>query len=183
MSISYVCVSIHGIILRSTLSRRSPKQRVGPATSEPSGADISVNAWRTPAGNRRSGGSQASPRVDNSSISGTARGQQGGHFPIKPVSVQNGIVMPRLIPTLMLAALVVNISARAQHMNEKDSPCVNTVVTVDLANCLAKSQGCGGRSVECRVRQASREARRRREAAPCGASTPLDPVSGFQLYG
>ena len=48
--------------------------------------------------------------------------------------------MPRLIPTLMLAALVVNISARAQHMNEKDSPCVNTVVTVDLANCLAKAR-------------------------------------------
>jgi uncharacterized protein YecT (DUF1311 family) len=41
----------------------------------------------------------------------------------------------------MLAAMAANISARAQHMNEKDSPCVNTVVTVDLANCLAKARG------------------------------------------
>jgi hypothetical protein len=53
--------------------------------------------------------------------------------------------MPRLIPTLMLAALAANTAAHAQHMNDKDSLCVNTVVTVD--------------------------------------PSPLDPVSGFQLYG
>jgi len=28
----------------------------------------------------------------------------------------------------------------AQHMNEEDSPYVNTVVTVDIANCLAKAR-------------------------------------------
>jgi uncharacterized protein YecT (DUF1311 family) len=41
---------------------------------------------------------------------------------------------------LMLAVLAVNIPARAQHMNEKDSPCANIVVTVELANCFAKAR-------------------------------------------
>jgi uncharacterized protein YecT (DUF1311 family) len=41
---------------------------------------------------------------------------------------------------LMVAALAANIPARAQHMNEKDSPCANVVVTVELANCLAKAR-------------------------------------------
>jgi uncharacterized protein YecT (DUF1311 family) len=47
--------------------------------------------------------------------------------------------MTRLILMLMAAVLAANIPARAQHMNEKDSPCANVVVTVELANCLAKA--------------------------------------------
>jgi uncharacterized protein YecT (DUF1311 family) len=55
-------------------------------------------------------------------------------------SIQNGIEMSRLIPTLTLAVLAANIPAHAQHMNEKDSPCANVVVTVELANCIANAR-------------------------------------------
>jgi len=48
--------------------------------------------------------------------------------------------MLQLIFMLMVAVLAANIPARAQHMNEKDSPCANVVVTVELANCLAKAR-------------------------------------------
>jgi uncharacterized protein YecT (DUF1311 family) len=44
-------------------------------------------------------------------------------------------------PLLILIALfAVNVPIRAQHMNAKDSPCANIVVTVDLTNCLAKAR-------------------------------------------
>ncbi|HWZ30369.1 MAG TPA: lysozyme inhibitor LprI family protein [Bryobacteraceae bacterium] len=48
--------------------------------------------------------------------------------------------MPQLSSVLLLAVLAVNIPARAQHMNEKDSPCANVVLTVELANCFAKAR-------------------------------------------
>jgi len=48
--------------------------------------------------------------------------------------------MPRLPLALALAAAVVNIPAGAQHMNEKDSPCANVVVTADLAGCLSTAR-------------------------------------------
>jgi len=48
--------------------------------------------------------------------------------------------MPRLILMLIAALLAANRPVRAQYMNEKDSPCSNTVVTVDLANCLAHAR-------------------------------------------
>jgi uncharacterized protein YecT (DUF1311 family) len=48
--------------------------------------------------------------------------------------------MPRLLVTLIAAMLTAKIPVRAQHMNEKDSPCANVVVTVDLANCLARAR-------------------------------------------
>jgi uncharacterized protein YecT (DUF1311 family) len=48
--------------------------------------------------------------------------------------------MPRLTLTLIVAALAGNAPALAQHMNEKDSPCADVVVTVKLANCLAKAR-------------------------------------------
>jgi uncharacterized protein YecT (DUF1311 family) len=49
-------------------------------------------------------------------------------------------VMTRLTIALLLGAVSANIPARAQHMNEKDSPCASVVVTADLANCLAKAR-------------------------------------------
>jgi uncharacterized protein YecT (DUF1311 family) len=36
--------------------------------------------------------------------------------------------------------LAANVPARAQHMNETDSPCAGVVVTVELANCLARAR-------------------------------------------
>jgi uncharacterized protein YecT (DUF1311 family) len=48
--------------------------------------------------------------------------------------------MTRLLLALALAAAMVNIPAGAQHMNEKDSPCANVVVTADLARCLSTAR-------------------------------------------
>jgi len=50
------------------------------------------------------------------------------------------IGMLRLLLLLMVAVLAANSPARAQHMNEKDSPCAKVVVTVEVANCLAKAR-------------------------------------------
>jgi uncharacterized protein YecT (DUF1311 family) len=46
---------------------------------------------------------------------------------------------------LLLAALsagsrLATVPARAQHMNEKDSPCANTAVNEDLTECLSKAK-------------------------------------------
>lgn len=45
-------------------------------------------------------------------------------------------------PTLVLlaTALAANLPARAQHLEEQDSPCVDVGVTADLVNCLAKAR-------------------------------------------
>lgn len=48
--------------------------------------------------------------------------------------------MLRLAVILIAAVLAANLPSRAQHMNEKDSPCATVVVTVGLANCLAKAR-------------------------------------------
>jgi hypothetical protein len=45
--------------------------------------------------------------------------------------------MLRLVFVLTAAVLTMNLPVKAQHMNEKNSPCADVVVTVDLANCLA----------------------------------------------
>jgi len=50
------------------------------------------------------------------------------------------IGMLRLLLLLMVAVLAANSPARAQHMNEKDSPCAKVVVTVEVANCLARRE-------------------------------------------
>ena len=46
----------------------------------------------------------------------------------------------RLILMLIAGLLAANWPARAQHMNEKDSPCASVIVTVELANCLSKAR-------------------------------------------
>ncbi len=48
--------------------------------------------------------------------------------------------MPRLALLLTIVVLPANLPIKAQHMNEKDSPCAEVVVTVDLTNCLAKAR-------------------------------------------
>jgi uncharacterized protein YecT (DUF1311 family) len=48
--------------------------------------------------------------------------------------------MPRLPLILIAAVFMATLPASAQHMNEKDSPCADVVVTVDLANCLVKAR-------------------------------------------
>jgi uncharacterized protein YecT (DUF1311 family) len=56
-----------------------------------------------------------------------------------PVLRSEWIEMPRLTLILIVAAVAANLPARAQHMNEQDSPRAGVVVTVDLTNCLAKA--------------------------------------------
>ena len=41
---------------------------------------------------------------------------------------------------IMLAVLAESVPARAQHMNEKDSPCADAIVTAELTKCLAKAR-------------------------------------------
>jgi uncharacterized protein YecT (DUF1311 family) len=48
--------------------------------------------------------------------------------------------MLRLAVIPFAALIAAKLPAGAQHMNEKDSPCATVVVTVDLANCLAKAR-------------------------------------------
>jgi uncharacterized protein YecT (DUF1311 family) len=42
--------------------------------------------------------------------------------------------------SLIAALSISSIPLFAQHMNEKDSPCADVVVTVDLARCLSKAR-------------------------------------------
>jgi uncharacterized protein YecT (DUF1311 family) len=53
----------------------------------------------------------------------------------------------------MVAALAANPPARAQHMNKKDSPCVDVVVTVDLTNCLAKARDAANAQLNATYKQ------------------------------
>ena len=55
--------------------------------------------------------------------------------------------MLRLVVILIGALVAAKLPARAQHMNEKDSPCATVVVTVELANCLAKARDVADRQL------------------------------------
>ena len=57
-----------------------------------------------------------------------------------PSFSQNEMEMPKIVLMLIAAALAESIPVFAQHMNEKDSPCADVVVTVDLARCLVKAR-------------------------------------------
>ena len=46
----------------------------------------------------------------------------------------------RFFLAMLLAVLLPNIELCAQHMNEKDSPCAQVVITADLVECLAKAR-------------------------------------------
>jgi len=48
--------------------------------------------------------------------------------------------MLRLIPLLIVAISTAKTPLLAQHMDEKDSPCADVVVTADLAKCLGKAR-------------------------------------------
>ena len=69
--------------------------------------------------------------------------------------------MPRLFFILFVAVLAVNLPARAQHMNDKDSPCAEVVVTVDLTSCLVKARGLA----DAQLNAAYQEVRGRLNAA------------------
>ncbi len=69
--------------------------------------------------------------------------------------------MPRLILSLIVAALAANVPALAQHMNEKDSTCADVVVTVELANCLAKARD----AADAKLNAAYKQLRSRLDAA------------------
>src|SRR5258707_4440869 len=43
---------------------------------------------------------------------------------------------PHLLFGTLLTAVLLTIPAYGQHMNEKDSPCANVVVTTELTHCL-----------------------------------------------
>ena len=48
---------------------------------------------------------------------------------------------PRVVAGMLFAALLLaGIPARAQHMNEKDSPCAGIAGTADLVDCLSKAK-------------------------------------------
>jgi uncharacterized protein YecT (DUF1311 family) len=59
---------------------------------------------------------------------------------LHPIIGENQIEMSRLTAMLLTAALAANVPARAQHMNEQDSPCADVVVTAELSSCLAKAR-------------------------------------------
>jgi len=69
--------------------------------------------------------------------------------------------MLRLALTLIVAAFAANVPALAQHMNEKDSPCADVVVTVELANCLAKARD----AADAKLNAAYKQLRSRLDAA------------------
>jgi uncharacterized protein YecT (DUF1311 family) len=48
--------------------------------------------------------------------------------------------MSRLTLILLAAVLTAKVPVRAQHMNEKDSPCSTAVMTVELRSCFAKAR-------------------------------------------
>jgi uncharacterized protein YecT (DUF1311 family) len=50
-------------------------------------------------------------------------------------------VLPRKFATTSLAIILLAAGAvHAQHMNEKDSPCANVVITAELGRCLANAK-------------------------------------------
>jgi uncharacterized protein YecT (DUF1311 family) len=57
--------------------------------------------------------------------------------------------------------LAANVPALAQHMNEKDSPCADVVVTVELANCLANARD----AAEAKLTVAYKQLRAKLDAA------------------
>jgi uncharacterized protein YecT (DUF1311 family) len=62
-----------------------------------------------------------------------------GEFnPTTPFFGQNGEML-RLSVLLMAAVIATAPLGRAQHMNEKDSPCADVVVKSDLVQCLFKA--------------------------------------------
>jgi uncharacterized protein YecT (DUF1311 family) len=53
------------------------------------------------------------------------------------------IAMNRISECILLLAVFATIApihCRAQHMNEKDSPCPNAVTTLDMAQCFSKAK-------------------------------------------
>jgi uncharacterized protein YecT (DUF1311 family) len=60
--------------------------------------------------------------------------------------------MPRLM-LILITAMTANLPLGAQHMNERDSPCADVVVTADLANCLAKARDAADEKLNVAYKQ------------------------------
>jgi uncharacterized protein YecT (DUF1311 family) len=69
--------------------------------------------------------------------------------------------MPRLIVILTIVLLFTNLPNRAQHMNEKDSPCAEVAVTADLSNCLLKA----GEAADAKLNAAYKRLREKLDTA------------------
>jgi hypothetical protein len=91
----------------------------------------------------------------------------------------NGMEMPRMILMPMVALLAANVPARAQRMNEKNTvrECRRDSRACELPR---KRESCAEHAIECRVQESSRQARRRRWAAPCRHSA--DAYEGIGGY-
>jgi len=63
------------------------------------------------------------------------------------------------IMRLLVCLILLAVAAPAQHMNEKDSPCANVAVTVDLSECLAKAHA----AADARLNDTYRNVRERLE--------------------
>jgi uncharacterized protein YecT (DUF1311 family) len=48
--------------------------------------------------------------------------------------------MSRLTIVLLAAVLTAKVPVRAQHMNEKDTPCSTAVTTAELRSCFARDR-------------------------------------------
>jgi uncharacterized protein YecT (DUF1311 family) len=68
---------------------------------------------------------------------------------------------------IFLTAALLAIPAYAQHMNEKDSPCANVVVTAELTNCLSEARD----AADAKLNSVYKEIRSRLEGADAESLT------------
>lgn len=54
--------------------------------------------------------------------------------------MSRGARLAVLVVALIAVVLFAGVPVRAQHMNQKDSPCANIAQTAELAGCLAKAR-------------------------------------------
>jgi uncharacterized protein YecT (DUF1311 family) len=74
-----------------------------------------------------------------------------GHFPLTQFFSKNELMLRPIL--MLIAAALANRPVMAQHMNEKDSPCANVVVTLDLENCLAKASDAADANLNTAYKQ------------------------------
>lgn len=85
---------------------------------------------------------------------------------------------PLLGLILIGTVLAVNLHIRA-HMNEKDSPRAGVIVTVDLANCLAKARD----AADAQLNAAYEQLRGKLDSKDGQRLVAAQPASGRELCG
>src|SRR2546421_11078066 len=68
---------------------------------------------------------------------------------------------------IFLTSAILAIPAHGQHMNEKDSPCANVVVTSELAKCLSDARD----AADAKLNSVYREVRSRLQGADAESLT------------